>query len=79
MGAVRALVAGKGDLPTDARAGYLASELVHAARTGAFPRPGALSRQRLSFARAWPTARLTVQAIDAAYRRGPEPSNGRPA
>lgn len=69
MGAVRVIATGKGDLPDDARLGVLASELVHAARTGAHPRPGGLRRQRWSYAAAWPAARVTVQLIDARLRR----------
>jgi len=77
MEAVRAIASG-GDAPTDARAGLLASELVHAARTGRHPRRGGVARQRASYGRLWPVARFTVQMIDARARSAGA-TNGRPA
>lgn len=78
MEALRAIASGK-PAGSDVRAALRASDLLHGARTGRHPCGGGLSRQRLSYARRWPAALLTVQMIDGASRRGPEPTNGRPA
>ena len=79
MEALRAIASGKPTGPDAVRAALRASELLHGARTGRHPRGGGLSRQRLSYARRWPAALLTVPMIDGAQRRAPEGSGGRPA